>query len=579
MLKFGIAVTGVAIPALSQLIRTDAMDQAIESLKVLTNALEPGMDQVISYIEKVSEDEGEIARGFSEHMANNEASEGVDLRQLKTFLKTDGKNNVLGDLYRTATTKGNVKWVCIDHYRENYHAKTARAFRYMVEGMIGQYDENIGRVVVRLNSKLQAEEFYLALEKAKSVYELDIRFYWIMTQGEHKRLRDVLAKTNVGVLRLYLWNGDIPTTDILDSDRRYDPILGIMRLPFIKSVTLKDTSPYFIQRSSLQSRKSGFPNLKHLDISVLFLKDDISGLKSLVAKTANLSSLTITDDDGHFPQIYNAIAEHQTYPIIFKAQSLCVPPPKRDPGQPMAAHDYMVHLFKIHGKLELGEIELDEPTLNTLAKATQNGLQLKVLELTTTNQLSDSFIKDIASIAAQSKLRKLQVWTREDKRRLSILESIQWKHLRGLEIRMKRESFETRVMKALADGAKEVSGRIELDEFSFHSEDDSHGSLAMPEDGPLEAFLSSTSLKKLLLGVDMTLEQTLSLLKSVDLSRMEDLNLWTQGFGSAEVDAVLECLENATELSFIGLRHAKFTETQKWRVMKKGIKLSTVWNR
>ncbi|KAF9343823.1 hypothetical protein BGX34_006334, partial [Mortierella sp. NVP85] len=57
MLKLGISLAGVAVPALTNLI-PDALDQATESLKLLEKTIEPGMNQVISHIEKVSADEG-----------------------------------------------------------------------------------------------------------------------------------------------------------------------------------------------------------------------------------------------------------------------------------------------------------------------------------------------------------------------------------------------------------------------------------------------------------------------------------------------------------------------------------------
>jgi hypothetical protein len=40
MLKFGVSVAGVAIPAISHLIRVDALDQATSSLKSLTGKLQ-----------------------------------------------------------------------------------------------------------------------------------------------------------------------------------------------------------------------------------------------------------------------------------------------------------------------------------------------------------------------------------------------------------------------------------------------------------------------------------------------------------------------------------------------------------
>ncbi|KAF9916694.1 hypothetical protein BGZ65_000171, partial [Modicella reniformis] len=66
MLKFNISVAGIALPALSQLISTDAIDQTCTSLKQLASNIEPGMDQVIGYIEKASVDEGETVDGIND---------------------------------------------------------------------------------------------------------------------------------------------------------------------------------------------------------------------------------------------------------------------------------------------------------------------------------------------------------------------------------------------------------------------------------------------------------------------------------------------------------------------------------
>ncbi|KAF9364113.1 hypothetical protein BGX34_002480 [Mortierella sp. NVP85] len=584
MLKFGITVAGVAIPALSQLIQTDAMDQAVKGLKELTKFLEPGMDQVISYIENVSEDEGETVQGFSEQMANNEALEGADLRQLGMFLKKKDENRALGNLYRTVTTEGHVKWVCIDHYRENYHEKAAKELRDLAVTLNGSFDENTGRVHVGPWSRLQAEQFYLALEKAKSVYELDIRLYWDTTQSDFKRLRDILAKTNVGLLTFYTWNGDGPTNDILNRNHRYDPVFDIMRQPSVQSVEIQNCPMNFIKRSGLQSRKDGFPNLRHLNIGMDYLKHDLSGFKSLVARTPRLSSLTINNDGGYFLEIYNAIAEHHICPVFFPSQSLCIfPPTNKSP--PIATHlkDKADFLKVLGGRIDtvvLTEHELDDTTVAGFAKATEDGSRLKELTLQKIGRnLSEQCITDLASIVSRSELRKIEIYLENDEGRVRILESIQWEHIRELKFRMEQRGFETQVMKALVNGAKEVSGRIELEVFHFHSENDKDVSLAIPEDGFLEAFLSLTSLKKLLLVVEMTFEQILSLLKSVDFSRIEILNLWARDFDSAEVDAVLECLQDATELSFVRLWHANITDEQREWMTARGIQLSRFWTR
>ena len=70
--------------------------------------------------------------------------------------------------------------------------------------MGGSFDENTGRVDVRLPSKIQADQFYAALEKARSVYELVLELDWETSQSDLKKLRDTLKITNVGVFELYL---------------------------------------------------------------------------------------------------------------------------------------------------------------------------------------------------------------------------------------------------------------------------------------------------------------------------------------------------------------------------------------
>ncbi|KAF9945103.1 hypothetical protein BGZ65_011168, partial [Modicella reniformis] len=109
MLKFGISVAGIALPALSQLVNIDALDQACTSLKQLSKNIQPGINQVIGCIE-ASEDEVETVNGIKDQMEDNEALEGADLRKLVTFLKSKDGNKVLGNLYRTVTTEGHVKW-------------------------------------------------------------------------------------------------------------------------------------------------------------------------------------------------------------------------------------------------------------------------------------------------------------------------------------------------------------------------------------------------------------------------------------------------------------------------------------
>ncbi|KAF8949991.1 hypothetical protein BGZ46_004813, partial [Entomortierella lignicola] len=111
-------------------------------------------------------------------------------------------NKVLGNLYRTVTDKGHVKWVCLDHYRENYQENKAREFQRMLDSVGGSLDENHGLVEVDLRSRVLAEQFYSALGKARSVFELDISLSWACSTSDLEMLEDAIKKSRVSILRL-----------------------------------------------------------------------------------------------------------------------------------------------------------------------------------------------------------------------------------------------------------------------------------------------------------------------------------------------------------------------------------------
>ncbi|KAF9932720.1 hypothetical protein BGZ67_004596 [Mortierella alpina] len=182
MLKFGVSVASVAVPAVTHLINADALDHVGKGLQHLKDCIEPGMDQVICKIEKNSVDEGEAVESFTDQMENKEALEGADLRKLETFLKDKDENKVLGNVYRTVTVEGHVKWVCMDHYRENYSQMAVEAFRPTMDSLGGSFDENIGLVQVKLQSSRSANQLYLTLGNS----EICPRARYCLWMGLHR---------------------------------------------------------------------------------------------------------------------------------------------------------------------------------------------------------------------------------------------------------------------------------------------------------------------------------------------------------------------------------------------------------
>ncbi|CAO3568621.1 unnamed protein product [Mortierella alpina] len=228
MLKFGISVAGVAVPAISHLVRADIVDQAKAYLKVLKD-IEPRMDPVIDWMDKVSVNEGEAVDEFARQMENKEALAGADLRKLDTFLKAKDGDKVLGNLYRTVTDEGHVKWVCIDHYRENYQETTAKDFQRTLDAVGGSFDRSLGRVEVTLRSRVLAEQFFAKLGKARSVYELDVDFDWACTAGSLEVLEGALKTSRVSILRLGI--RQFRTSNIPYTSAQYGVLFRIRGLP------------------------------------------------------------------------------------------------------------------------------------------------------------------------------------------------------------------------------------------------------------------------------------------------------------------------------------------------------------
>jgi len=210
--------------------------------------------------------------------------------------------------------------------------------------------------------------------------------------------------------------------------------------------------------------------------------------------------------------------------------------------------------------------------VDALAKETKGGSGFKVLVIRRDGQLGNSFINNLSSIVARSELHEIWMWMREDSGRVHILESIQWKHLRELDIRLKAGTFETSVMRILVDGVTKMSEKVELDIFSFLSEAQDNP-LTLPEGDLLQTFVASTSIERLLLQVNMTLEQILSLLRSADVTRMYSLTLWAKGFDSVKVDAILDGLQHAKKLRRLVLRQSNIAEEQRSRMEAKGVSL------
>ncbi|KAI8359021.1 hypothetical protein B0O80DRAFT_424012 [Mortierella sp. GBAus27b] len=576
MLKFGISLVGVTVPPVSQLTNMDIVGRDAESL-------EGEMDQVIDCIEKITMDKEVTAVDHAERWVTHGSQY---LQQFGVFLRGDDKQ--FGNLFRTANAEGYVRWVCVDHFRGIYPEKEAESLRAILKSPTDSFDGRHGHVFVTLDSREKANQFYRGFERVKSIYGLQIQLHWDMiTRDDLKKLRDTLAKTNVALLIVGMsLLQEEPTTDHSNDDTQLcDLLFDIMGHANILSFAMFNPPKEFFQQASLLSHDRNFSNLrllnfgaKHLDINPEGM--DIPGLKKILSKATNLLSLKLNDPEGDPLQIYGAIVEYQTFPFHIPGRFVILARKNEGNGssQPTGTIMDREELLRVHGgrieTLNLCKGKMDESTLKALAESIKDESRLTELTLPEIDpSVWESCGCHLAIIVSRSDLDTLAVRFGGGEVGVQLLESIQWDHIQGLEIRMDNVArLGTRIMQVLLDGIKDGPGKQLLYNFALHS--DCSEQVTDQTHGLLQSFLKSISLRKeLCLHVTLTVDQICTLLKSMDLSKVRCLSIRAKGFGMAQVEVILKSLEHAAKLRKVTLLGANHTAGQRKRMEAKGIQL------
>ncbi|KAG0196244.1 hypothetical protein BGX28_010383 [Mortierella sp. GBA30] len=294
MIKYGVTIAGFAVPPLAAVSAPTAIDMFKNSLDTLSQS---AVNQSIEYLQEfASNDSGDKysatnldAKSFS----GQEALEGADLRHLEAFIKDKDKHRVLGNLYRTVTQEGHVKWVCIDHFRLSYKEKEQQEFANAVELNGGVYEPQLGHVSVWLRSKTSAVGFFNALAKARSVDDLDITLDWGCTGSDLKSLEDALKKSRVSTLRLDLYQFRISRgSKLFSTSAQFHALLRIMEHPNMKTIHIVLPRD-FVKLSHFQPKRQ--PHRCKLSLEMAASTIVLDELYDLAMALKINSTLTILD--------------------------------------------------------------------------------------------------------------------------------------------------------------------------------------------------------------------------------------------------------------------------------------------
>ncbi|KAG0238704.1 hypothetical protein BGW42_002570 [Actinomortierella wolfii] len=337
MLKYGITVAGMIVPALSHLQVVKGLEGMEDNIVKISEQTILGIDQSISYLEARFQpqpvvdntDEGEEKEGEGSNTRNNRvnesdrftelrALEGADLRRLRSFLKINDTTKVLGNLYRITTSDGHVKWVCLSHYRSMYREYAMKALLDHIEAnnSSAAYDEHLQKVIITLSSSTTAAQFFDILSKAPGVSELDVRLQWNFSGSDLARLRDTLRASMVHSLTIDGCQMARRTDVSLTSKRRNDRLLEIMAIDKIKYLCLK-RFPDFLTKISSSAIKTMpivhmLRTLHFIDIECV-ADDDYWRLGTLLAQCPNLVDVKIELQDSTRTTSDSRLSEFSEY--------------------------------------------------------------------------------------------------------------------------------------------------------------------------------------------------------------------------------------------------------------------------
>ncbi|KAH7059832.1 hypothetical protein BKA57DRAFT_498847 [Linnemannia elongata] len=194
------------------------------------------------------------------HLAKHEglaALEGAVLRRLGTFLRNNDQDKILGNLCRSTTKQGHVKWVCFQHYKETYRETALVSFVQFVESAGGSYDPLLRRVTINLKSSTTAKDFFKRLAtQATIVKNLDVTLSWDFGSADLVNLVDMVAKSNVRSFTLDLQ--DDPASNSAHAafrpgNGRYHSLLGLLANKNLHRLQLSNLHQLGTRTSNLHS--------------------------------------------------------------------------------------------------------------------------------------------------------------------------------------------------------------------------------------------------------------------------------------------------------------------------------------
>ncbi|CAO3568861.1 unnamed protein product [Mortierella alpina] len=283
MVKYGVTTAGIIVPSLATLGILDGIKEIEGIFKFSKEMFGPLLDESITYVKD------KIGHLYSKDNAsgkeNSEVLEGASLRQLASYLVKADEDKTLGNLYRTVTDEGHVKWVCLDHYRAGYLASLTRRCSDVVALNGGDFNEQLGTIKVTLSTPSTAQQFYDSLGGARGVSELYIWLAWDASKADLQAFCTAILQSNISILTLVGDSFSGPVRDAFNRNSRFNAVMQLVASGKLQSLTVKGCRQFL-------ERVSGSGKWYSSSLRILRLEFDMHGReKDSQISQANMLSL------------------------------------------------------------------------------------------------------------------------------------------------------------------------------------------------------------------------------------------------------------------------------------------------
>lgn len=301
MIKYGIVADSMQVPLLENFNVAQELAERHRSTQQ-GNSIGSLVDDTIDYIQMIQRNSGLDVKSTSDDMQLDEylVLTNTDLRQLELYLKRKDADRSLGDLYRMVTPEGGVKWVCSDHYRAISPNSTSRELNSMVESSRGKYTKETSTIDISVTSSVQAKRLYDAMAVVHGIQELRIKLLWDATMDDLRALAKAVIKANIVCLVIDGSHLKNPVLDVINRNKRYNPILQLVSSPRLQSLEVKGFENFFLRVSSPTLASTSRIRMFSVDSYVPFDEKTIKSFNGFLDHCSSLTSVEL-NLHGRYP--------------------------------------------------------------------------------------------------------------------------------------------------------------------------------------------------------------------------------------------------------------------------------------